>query len=51
MPMTRSSDTPVFSIAFSDDAAQALPLCGRMRSSLVLIEALTHAVRWLRRAR
>jgi hypothetical protein len=51
MPMTRSHDTAVFPFAFSSEAAQALPLCGRMRTSLLLIEVLTHALRWLRRAR
>ncbi|UWE16221.1 hypothetical protein [Herbaspirillum huttiense] len=51
MPMTRSHDTTVFPFAFSSEAAQALPLCGRMRTSLLLIEVLAHALRWLRRAR
>ncbi len=48
MPMTRSTDAAVFPIAFSNEIAQALPLCGRMRSSLLLIEALVYAMRWLR---
>jgi len=48
--MTRSRATTAFTIAFSNEAAQALPLYGRLRTSLLLIEALTHAVRWLRRA-
>ncbi len=55
MPMTRSTDAAIFSIAFSADAAQALPLCGRMRTSLLLIDALmlawTQALHWLRRSR
>ncbi|MET3432503.1 hypothetical protein ABIC71_002000 [Herbaspirillum seropedicae] len=48
MSMTRSSDAAVFPIAFSNELAQALPLCGRMRSSLLLIETLGYALRWLR---
>ncbi|BEV17830.1 hypothetical protein HBDW_46180 [Herbaspirillum sp. DW155] len=51
MPTTRSSSAAVFPIAFSTEATQALPLCGRMRTSLLLIEALAHAVQWLRRRR